>query len=98
MLRHMSAETFIGWMQYAALEPFDEQRADLRAGIIASTIANVMGGRKGGKLFTPTDFMPFSEEPPPRRKTTDDLFLKAKLLNKLLGGKYVDNRQVQEVA
>lgn len=33
------------------------KRADLRAGIIASVIANVHRG-KGSRMFTPRDFMP----------------------------------------
>lgn len=93
MLKRMSVKTYLGWVRYAAIEPFDEQRADLRAGIIASTFANVMGGKKGGKLFTPTDFMPWSEEPQPRRKNANDMFFKAKVMNNLMGGRYVDTRQ-----
>lgn len=94
MLKGMSVQTYLGWMRYATLEPFDEQRADLRAGIIASTIANVMGGKKkGGKLWTPTDFMPWSEEPQPRKKTANDMFFQAKVLNSLMGGQYVDMRK-----
>ena len=49
------------WQIYEAIEPFGEQRADLRAGIIASTIANVNRG-KGQKAFTATDFMPYLEQ------------------------------------
>jgi hypothetical protein len=49
------------WQIYEAIEPFGEQRADLRAGIIASTIANVNRG-KGQKAFTATDFMPYLEK------------------------------------
>lgn len=44
-------------MEYAKLEPFGEERADLRAGIVAATIANAHR-RKGSKPFKPSDFMP----------------------------------------
>lgn len=44
-------------MVYAALEPFDETRADLRAGIIASTLANIHRG-KDTPAFSASDFMP----------------------------------------
>lgn len=50
-------------LAYGRVEPFGEQRADLRSGIIASTVANVNRGRRQ-KAFQPTDFMPY----PPRRK------------------------------
>lgn len=98
MLRNMSARTYLGWLRYAAVEPFDEERADLRAGIIASTIANAFGGRKSGKPFSPSDFMPFSEKPPSRRRTTDEMFQKVRVLNKLMGGAFVDKREPKEVA
>jgi inner membrane protein involved in colicin E2 resistance len=48
------------WEIYAAIEPWGEERADLRAGIIASVIANVNRG-KGQKAFTPQMFMPYAD-------------------------------------
>ena len=51
-----SAE-FLEWQAYALLEPFGEERGDLRAGIVASTIANVNRGRST-KPYRPRDFMP----------------------------------------
>jgi hypothetical protein len=51
-------------MAYAGIEPFGEEAADLRAGIIASVIANVNRDRKRKPdPFTPLDFMPFAERP-----------------------------------
>lgn len=44
------------WQAYYDLEPFGDIRADLRAGIVSSTIANVMGDQK--QLTSPADFMP----------------------------------------
>lgn len=40
------------------MEPRGEERADLRAGIIASTIANANRDPKKTKPFKPGDFMP----------------------------------------
>lgn len=48
-----SAE-FTEWMAYYQLEPFGEERADLRAAIIASTIANAFSKKRS----KPQDFMP----------------------------------------
>lgn len=46
-------------MAYASLEPFGEERADLRAGIICSVMANLQSDpKKRKKPFTPVDFMP----------------------------------------
>ncbi len=52
-------------MAYFRLEPWDEQRADLRAAIIASTIANVHRP-KDRRPFRPKDFMPYLEPEDPR--------------------------------
>lgn len=57
MLGEISSRQFSEWMAYARLEPFGEERADLRAGIVASVIANVNRGKKQ-KPYTPQHFMP----------------------------------------
>ncbi len=48
------------WIAYNQLEPIGEERADLRAGIIASTVANVHRGKR--KAFKASDFMPKFEQ------------------------------------
>lgn len=59
----MPWDTFREWLAYYELEPFGEVRADLRAGIVASVIANA--NRVKGKAFSPQDFMPdFGGEKP----------------------------------
>lgn len=49
------------WLAYNRIEPFGSEMEDYRAGIVASTIANV-NRSKGQKAFTPKDFMPFAEK------------------------------------
>lgn len=61
MLGEISSRQFAEWMAYSRLEPWDEERADLRSGIVAATIANANRG-KSGKAFTPQQFMPQYEE------------------------------------
>ena len=53
----MTSAQLAEWMAFAQLEPWGEERADLRAGIVASTVANVNRG-KGQKVLTPQHFMP----------------------------------------
>lgn len=61
----MSSREFSEWMAYAQLEPFGEQRADLRAGIVASTVAAGYT-KKGHRPPKPTVFMPkFDKDAPP---------------------------------
>jgi len=44
-------------MAYEMVDPFGEYRDDLRAGIVASTIANA-NRPKGKRAYKPEDFMP----------------------------------------
>ena len=55
-----SAE-FSEWMAYYRMDPRGEERADLRAGIVAATVANAARGRKS-RTFKPKDFMPDFEK------------------------------------
>jgi hypothetical protein len=61
MLDGMSADQFVGWLAYTTIEPFGEERDDLRSAIIASTVANSQ--RAKGKAFTVDDFMPVFNKP-----------------------------------
>jgi hypothetical protein len=55
------------WLAYAELEPFGEFRDDVRAAIIASTVANMLRGRKQ-KAFSISDFMLKFDEPKKQQK------------------------------
>lgn len=57
MLGRLTSEQFAEWMAYYSLEPFGEERADFRAGIIASEIVN-MAGKASKRTVAPKDFMP----------------------------------------
>jgi hypothetical protein len=60
----MTSRDVAEWKAYFSIEPFGEERADLRMGILASLIANVHRDRKKKfEPFTPADFMPgFGDE------------------------------------
>ncbi len=61
MLSEISSRDFAEWIAYSRMEPWGEERDDLRMGIIASTIANANRG-KNQKPFTPQMFMPQFEQ------------------------------------
>lgn len=64
LLAELSSQQLAEWIAYFQLEPWGEERADLRAGIVASTIANVNRSAKQRKAFEPKEFMPrFDAEP-----------------------------------
>lgn len=64
MLDEMTWEQYREWNDYATMEPFGEERDDMRAGIVASSIVNTLvminrDPKKGRpKLTVPGDFMP----------------------------------------
>lgn len=95
LLRRIDARELIEWQAFYTLEPFGDERADLRAGVIAATMANAWRG-KGQKAASPQDFvMKFG-----RREdvSPDMLRLAAMKANAALGGRIKhrhDNRQTQ---
>lgn len=62
----MSWTQLAEWYEYYSLEPFGDERADLRNGILCALIANVNRDPKRGKPSKPTDFMPFYKPAPPK--------------------------------
>ena len=72
MLSEMSWEQFLGWTAYTRLEPWGEERSDLRCGIIASVIANVnRDPKRKATPYNPSDFMPKFGEKARKKPLTD---------------------------
>lgn len=97
LLARVSSRELSEWMEYARMEPFGEERADLRAGIIASTTANLYR-KKGKKPLQPQDFMPkFGEAAADREgvvpaearqaRPSAEMLKTVELLNAAFGGK-----------
>lgn len=60
MLARMSSRQLAEWMAYDAIDPFGEERADLRSAIVATQVSNAWF--KKATPFSPMDFMPFREK------------------------------------
>jgi hypothetical protein len=88
LLRSIDSRELTEWFEYYRLEPFGEGRADLRAGIVASTTANVWRG-KGSRPFLPKDFMPNFEPKKKKPQTADEMKEIAKAWNAVFGGEVV---------
>lgn len=58
LLNSLDSAELTEWMAFDSLEAIGENRADLRAGIIASTVANY-GARELKKPARASDFMPY---------------------------------------
>lgn len=56
-MRSISAAELEEWRAFDRISPIGDERADLQAGIIASTVFNCTPGRKG-KGKGPREFMP----------------------------------------
>ena len=72
--REVSSRAFAEWMAFYQIEPFGEERADLRSAIIASVIANANRDPKVQRQpFTVEDFMPqFDGEREKHRQTPEE--------------------------
>lgn len=66
--REMSSHEFSEWMAYAGLEPFGEERADLRMGILAALTFNINRDPERTDEAKPEDFIPRFERLEPMSK------------------------------
>ena len=80
LLATISSEELTEWAAYYQIDPFGSHRADIQAGVVASTMANIHAKR--GHSFTPADFIPrFGGEPVrPKSMTPDEIKAKLSLM------------------
>ncbi|WJF92002.1 hypothetical protein QS306_14635 [Paraburkholderia bonniea] len=60
--REIDSVEFADWMAYYSIEPWGERIADVRMGVMASTMANVYRDPQSAPL-RPADFIPWAAEP-----------------------------------
>ena len=89
LLAQLPYRVFRDWTYYFQLEPFGEERADFRAGIISAVVANCLARKRGRPAFHPSDFMPNFEK---QERTADELVGQMIMINRVLGGSVVDKR------
>lgn len=73
--RRIDSAEFVEWLAYSRLEPFGEERDDLRAAMIACTVANSMRSRK--RAYKVDDFMFDFDKPPQSKQNVANVFLNA---------------------
>lgn len=66
--QEIDAPEFAEWLAYYSIEPFGEERGDLRAGIVAAQIANAFRG-KNQRPFKAIEFMPLVNRQPKRQQS-----------------------------
>ena len=81
LLARVDSHELTEWMAEFNLGPWSEERADLRAGIVASTVVNAAGGKA-----KPSDFMPKYGEPEKPQQTPQDIRSMALRINAMFRG------------
>jgi hypothetical protein len=69
----MGAREFSLWQLYDSINPFGDERADLRAGLSTSALINIQLG-KGAEPISALDFMPFTVKPEQKPRSILDNF------------------------
>lgn len=88
LLGELSTRQFDEWLAFYQIEPWGEERGDVRAGIIASTIANVNRDPKQRRQpYSPKDFMPVYDRPPQEAQSTEQMLRIAEMMNEAFGGR-----------
>ncbi|MCI0632524.1 MAG: hypothetical protein L0206_01180 [Actinobacteria bacterium] len=87
LLARVGADELTEWHAYEQeTGPLDAgHRADVHAGIIAATIANVNRGKKG-RRYKPGDFVP-NWSPKPAATSWEDQLRAVEQMNRALGGR-----------
>lgn len=60
-------------MAFAQLEPFGDERADLRMGIETSALVRLWADPKKARDITPATFMPYLQRAPKLPKTVEQM-------------------------
>lgn len=68
----LDAAELTEWLAFYALEPWGTHPADVRAALVAATIANVNRG-KGQRAYKVRDFLPRWDERAPRQQRPEEI-------------------------
>ena len=85
VLRELDAEEFGWWAAMYRRDPWGEDRADLRHGILCSLVANALSSK--GR-FKPADFIPKFGKPKPKRSLAEQF----RAMTIAAGGTVTDGR------
>jgi hypothetical protein len=91
MLAAMPQRVYREWMIYAEMEPWDEQRADWRAAMVASTVYAVHRTKKSPRRKL-KDFLPSFKRGAGKPRTKQQAANLMRNMIALYGGSVQDNR------
>lgn len=73
--QRVSSREFVEYWAFDQLEPFGPERADINAGIVASTVANsVRNPKKRQRPYSPAEFIPKYGPPEVEEELTPEEF------------------------
>ena len=80
LLASIEMDELLDWMAYERLEPFGEERADVRSAIHTATLINVHRGQHS-RPVTPSDVMPrFDEAYVPQKSAEQNIAELARMM------------------
>jgi len=92
MLNHLSYRELNVWIEYFSIEPFPEEREDLRNAQLLTLLANIWRN-KDTKEFEIKDFLlDFWGEIGEKKEPPEKLFKKVEMLNQIFRGKDLRNK------
>jgi hypothetical protein len=77
MLNTLSYDEYISWMAYYSVEPFPEERADLRNATLIAAISAMLGGKPKAKDFL---FDYWKTEQQQQKQSPEEVLSKLKLI------------------
>lgn len=86
MLAQITWRQFLEWNAYAALEPFDEEREDLRNAYVVATLANV-NRKKGTRVRRPDELKLHFGDAPRRSQTWQEQKAYGRMMYQLMSGR-----------
>ena len=89
----VSAKELIDWYAFYYLQPFGDERADLRNALTSCIIANAFR-KKGSRSFKPKDFMPFAGPSAPQ--TADEQKQQLQLIAAQMQGFAKQQEQIKQ--
>lgn len=100
-MNEVDAEEFAWWIAYYEIQPWGNDREDLRAGMIGAVMANAWRGKRG-KRIGPEDLFPNLKPPAAiakaNRPTPEQLAAKLRWITWAMGGKFVTAGAAQNPA
>lgn len=90
MMAAMPYRTWRGWIAFNEIDPIGEKRADYRAAITDSLIANGLLRRKNQRAYEIEDFVPqYGPQEPSEAVSNDEIARKLKGLTRAMGGRII---------